>query len=223
MCLAIAPNTQRSNHLPARLWRKLAASPFRLYAFGAVLHGLIGLAILITATVTSLTVNSHALMSGFVYGVLALLVFGFLMSWIPGKYSLSPVHYGRYNSAYLFIMVSLFLLEASSVNHSSAIRAYQLSEAGILLLIPGWLIVLQGLWDLHSWLRSNIALFSRALLLMLVVNATLLCLTGLDRMIPFPVSEIMPFISILLIWPIILAATLLLVIFAPKSGRKISL
>lgn len=217
MCLAIAPGTQRSNNLITRGWRQVAATPLRLFLFGAIVHMLVGAGIVIYSNKTGSLLNTYALFYGFCYGVLALPVFGFLMTWIPGRYSLSPVHYGRYNSIYLIFMVSLITIEYGSLFSDSW------SEAGMLLLIPGWLIALQGLWGLHSWINSGVAVYSRALLMLLGLNIAMLVIVALRQSIDLSISETTPLISILLVWPLVLLVTVFLVLKAPDSGRKISI
>lgn len=38
-------------------------------------------------------------------------VLGYLLTWLPKKYSLTPIHYGQYNVIYLFVMIGLGALE----------------------------------------------------------------------------------------------------------------
>jgi hypothetical protein len=217
MCLAIAPNTQCSHNLFARVWRRVAATPLRLFSFGAIVHLLVGTTILIYSHITDTQINTNVLLSGFSYGVLALPVFGFLMTWLPRACSLSPVHYGRYNSVYLLIMISLIIIEYGSI------YSHRWSDLGILLLIPGWLIAMQGLWNLHIWMSSSVKDFSRVLLMLLFLNYAILIFSILAQSIDFSMPAIMPLLSIFLIWPIVLLITVFLVIKAPYSGRKITI
>lgn len=217
MCLAIAANTQRSNTLFARIWRRVALTPLRLFSFGAIVHLLIGAGILIYSSITDAQINTHALLSGFAYAVLALPVFGFLMTWLPRNFSLSPVHYGRYNSVYLITMISLLMIEFG------AIFSHRWVEFGMLLLIPGWLIALQGLWNLHAWMRSSVEIFSRTLLMLLFLNCTMLVFSLLGYSVDLPMLKLLALLSVLLIWPVVLIVTAFLVIKAPDSGRIISI
>ena len=83
MCLAIAPNTQRSNSLFARTWRQISSTPLRLFSFAAILHLLIGAGILTYSYVSGIHINTSYLLFGLAYAVIALLIFGFLMTWLP--------------------------------------------------------------------------------------------------------------------------------------------
>lgn len=217
MCLAIAPGTQCSNNLFTRIWRRVARTPLRLFSFAAIVHLLAGASILVYSNRTGVNVNVNTLLTGFSHGVLALPVFGFLMTWIPGRYSLSPVHYGRYNSVYLVFMISLLFIEYGSIFSD------HFSEAGVLLLISGWLIALQGLWNMHSWMNTNVFTFSRALIMLLILNGGILIISAVGQGVDLPVAEIMSLSSLLLVWPAILVITAFLVIKAPGSGRKISI
>jgi hypothetical protein len=217
MCLAIAPNTQCSNGLFAKVWRRISLTPLRLFSFAAIFHLLAGSGILIYSDVSGVPVNKDALLSGFTYGVLALPVFGFLMTWWPKIHSLSPVHYGRYSSVYLFMMVSLIMLEAGSI------FSIHLVELGMLLLIPGWMIALQGLWDLHGWIKSSAQHFSRALLMLLFLNAAILVYSVTEQYVDLPVPAIISYFLILFIWPIIFIVMAFYVIKTSSTGRIISL
>ena len=149
MCLAIAPDSQRSNSLFARNWRRLSSTPLRLFTFGAVFHLLSFAGILLAGNISHMPVNSHALAFAFAYGIAAFIIFGFIMSLLPKSYAVSPVRYGRYNSIYLFMSVALLLLEAGALLGEAMIIA------GLVLMIPAWLITLQGLRNMHDWLPSD--------------------------------------------------------------------
>lgn len=216
MCLAIAPSSQSSNGLFARSWRHIAATPLKLLSFGAIIHLLIGAGIMIHSSHTGSQININPLMTGFTYGVVPLFVFGFLLTWLPRKYSLSPVHYGRYNIVYLFSMAALILLElASMFNDHWAL-------AGILLLIPGWIITLQSLHDMHSWIKSNVQIFSRLLLILLLLNLAILLIRILEQNTTILVFDGTLLISMSIIWPLVLVLAALLVVKAPAKNRIIS-
>lgn len=216
MCLAIGSSHQRSNHLLVKVWRQVALTPLRLFSFGALFHLFIGVGIQLYSNVTNTQINTNDLLFGFTYGLLALMVFGFLMTWLPKKYSLSPVHYGRYNSVYLFIMASLIMIEYGSLFSQSWV------ELGMWLLIPGWLIALQGLWNLHVWIRSDMEIISLTLLILLFFNGTMAVISVLFMSMNMLMPEMMPLISMLLVWPLILLVSTLLIIKAPRSGRVIA-
>lgn len=191
-------------------------TPLRLFSFGALFHLLIGAGIQLFSNITGTQINTHDLLFGFTYGLLALFVFGFLMTWLPKKYSLSPVHYGRYNSVYLFIMVSLIMIEYGSLFGQHWVKL------GMWLLIPGWLIALQGLWNLHVWIKSSIESISLTLLILLFLNSAMVVISVLGKSANMLMPEMMSLISILLIWPLIMLVSIFLIIKAPRSGRVIA-
>ena len=213
MCLAIAPNSQRSNSLVARSWRHIASTPLKLLSFAAVVHLLIGTAIIIYGSETGTDIDLKPLLSGFTYGVVPLVVFGFLLTWLPRKHSLSPAHHGRYNSVYLFMMTALFLLEFASISGISR-SGESWALAGMLLLTPGWIIALQGLWDMHGWIRSKLQIFSQLLLTLLLINLVLLIITAL-------VIDVTTLIPVLITWPLIFFFSAVLIEKAPAKSRII--
>ncbi len=216
MCLAIAPNSQTSNSLFARSWRHIASTPIKLLSFGAIIHLLIVTGIMIYSSNTGTNIDINPLITAFTYGVVPLFIFGFLLTWLPRKYSLAPVHYVRYNSVYLFGMAALISLELGSIFNNHWVLT------GMLLLIPGWIIALQGLSDMHSWIRSNVQIFSKLLLILLLLNLAILVIRTLQQNAGVLVFDGIAFISISLIWPLILVLSILLVIKAPAQGRTIS-
>ena len=217
MCLAIAPNTQPGNKLLARVWHQIALTPLRLFLFAASVHLLLGIGVLLYSDITNTQINTNALLSGFTFGVMALPAFGFLMTWLPRKCSLSPVHYGRYNSIYLLIMLSLIMIEAGSLFSQAWL------DFGMMLLIPAWLLALQGLWNLHVWLSSSIKIISRILLMLLFLNSVMLVISVLGHNIEMPLSAVMPLLSLFVVWPIVMLVTLYLVMKATGSARIISI
>lgn len=217
MCLAFSTSAQCSNNLFARVWRRIASTPLRLFSFGVIIHLLIGSAILVYADASGVPINTNILMSGFVYGVLALPVLGFLMTWLPKKYALSPVHYGRYNSVYLIFMIALIMIEYGSLFSQSW------AEVGVWLLLPGWLIALQGLRHLHLWISASVEIFSGTLLILLFLNAALLVFNAFGHSVDLSMLTIMPLLSMLLFWPMIWVVTVLFVIKTAYSNRVISI
>ena len=217
MCLAIAPNTQASNNLFSRSWSHIAATPLKLLSFGAIIHLLIGAGILIYSSKTGADINTNIFLIGFTYAVVPLLVFGFLLTWLPRRHSLSPVHYGRYNSIYLFTMLSLVLLEFASISNE------HLALSGMLLLLPAWLIALQGLWEMHSWIKSNLQKISILLLTLLSLVLATLIITILERYTGILSLHTVPVITLSLLWPAIFILSILLIIKAPAKSRIISL
>ena len=217
MCLAIAPNSKCSNNLFSRLWSHVAATPLKLLTFGAIVHLLIGTGIVIYSSSTGADINTNILLNGLTYGVVPLLVFGFLLSWLPRRFSLSPVHYGRYNSIYLFTMLSLLSLEFASIinNHWTL--------TGMLLLIPGWLIALQGLWEMHTWIKSNVQKISMLLLTLLTLVLATLIITILEHYVGTMPPHVTPVIILSLLWPPVFILSILLILKAPANSRIISL
>jgi len=216
MCLAIAPNSQCSNSLFARVWRRLSSTPLHLFSFAALFHLMIGTGILIYSHLSGAQVNTIVLLFGLAYGVLALLIFGFLMTWLPGNYALSPVHYGRYSSVYLLMMISLLMLEVGSL------FSFHWIQPAMILLVPAWLLALQGLWQLHTWMKSNAEHFTRILFMLILLNGALLVFSVLGYSIDLPIMEMAPYLSIFVVWPIILLVIVFFVKKTPVSGRIIS-
>jgi hypothetical protein len=171
MCLAIAPNSQCSNGLFARTWRQISSTPLRLFSFGAGLHLALNTGLVAYSVVIDVQLNVNAIINAFLYGIVALLVYGCLMTWIPKKYALSPVHHGRYNSVYLLMFIALLTLE------TGALISDELVTAGIVLLIPGWIIAFQGIQNIHSWIQTQAQTVSRAILFLLLVILTCLLLS----------------------------------------------
>ena len=139
MCLAIASNRQCSNSLFARTWRRISSTPLRLFLFGAGFHFALSTVLAVYSDITKVSLNVNALIIAFVYGIMALTAFGYLMTWLPKKYALSPVHYGRYNIVYLMMFVALLMLE------TGALISNELIIAGMVLLVMAWYIAIQSM------------------------------------------------------------------------------
>ena len=217
MCLAIAPNQQCSNGLVSRAWRIISSTPLRLFSFCALFHLLILGILFIHQATTDAYINKHAFAYGFTYGILALLAFGYLLTWLPKKYSLPPIHYGRYNLIYLFMMIGLGFLEVGILTSS------KLVFAGMLLLIPGWLMTFQCLRNIHIWINSRVQRISRVLMLLLSLNFINLCLSVLGQYVnASKLTALITSSSILLIWPLLIATAFTLLLYAPAKGRVIS-
>ena len=169
MCLAIAPNRQCNNGLFARTWRQISSTPLRLFSFGAGLHLALIAGLVAYSVVMDAQLDVNALINAFLYGIVALVVYGCLMTWLPKKYALSPVHHGRYNSVYLLMFIALLTLE------TGALISDELVTAGLILLVPGWIIAFQGMQDIHSWIQSQAQTVSRVILILLsIILASLL-------------------------------------------------
>lgn len=218
MCLAVAPNQNSRNGFISQIWRRIAATPIRLLTLCALFHIAVFGGLLMHDIAAATTINTHAYMFVLAYGIFALLAFGYLLTWLPRRFSLSPVHYARYNGIYLFTMAALVTIEISLYSASDWIFA------GMLLLVPAWLIALQSLWHLHSWLNANVQAFSRVLMLLLALNFICLALSitgqlvSADMLTIFAISS-----SNLLVWPLLLLTSLVLFLIAPAKGRIISL
>ena len=143
----------------------------RLLSFCALIHALILGALFLNELAAGRVPDLAAYLSGLSYGILALLAFGHLLTWLPKKYSQSPIHYGRYNSIYLLMMTGLGILEAGIFLGNSW------PLIGMFLLVPAWLVALQGLRNVHIWINSESQSWSRQLLWLLSVNFVLLILS----------------------------------------------
>ena len=217
MCLAIAPNQQYSNGIISRAWRIISATPLRLFSFCALIHCLILGSLFIHNATAGAYINKQAYAYGFTYGILALLAFGYLLTSLPKRYSLPPIHYGRYNAIYLFMMIGLGFLEAGIFANSKLIFA------GMLLLIPGWLMTLQCLQNIHIWINTSAQQISRVLLLLLSLNFINLSLSVLGQYVSASkLTTLATSSSTVLIWPLLIAAALTLLLNAPAKGRVIS-
>jgi len=216
MCLAIAPKSQCSNSLFSRVWRRLSSTPLRLFSFAVIFHLLVGAGVLIYSHVSGAQINTFVLLFGLAYGVLALLAFGFLLTWLPRNYALSPVHYGRYSSVYLLMMMSLLMLEVASVSSLHWV------QPAMWLLVPAWLLALQGLWQLHVWMKPGVEHFTRVLFILLLLNSALLVFGVFGYGFDLPLLEMVPYLSIFVVWPITLLVTAFFVIKTPVSGRVVS-
>lgn len=217
MCLAIAPNRKLSNGLISRSWRAISSTPLRLFSFCALTHSLLLGSMLIYDVATGSLLSMHAYVFGLTYGILALLAFGYLLSRIPRNYSLSPVHFGRYSVIYLLMMIALAVLEIGIFFSSNWILA------GMLLFIPPWLLALQGIWNLHIWINTNAQLLSKILMSLLMLNFINLSLSILGQILSASLLTTLVISSTLLVWPMLVAATLILLLTAPAKGRVISL
>lgn len=218
MCLAIASNRKLSNGFISRLWRAVSSTPLRLLSFCAFFHSLVLGGLFIHNVAIGSLIDMHAYMFGLTYGILALLAFGYLLSWIPKKYSLSPVHYGRYNVIYLLMMIALGILEIGIFFSSNWILA------GMLLFIPAWLVALQSLWNLHIWINADAQQPSKILMLLLSINFINLSLSLIGQFFSASMlTTLATSTSTLLLWPLLVAAAFLLLLTAPAKGRVISL
>lgn len=217
MCLAIAPNQKLNNSILSRLWRIVSSTPLRLFSFCAFIHSLVLGGLYMHNTAAGVHINLHAYMFGFTYGILALLAYGYLLTWLPNKFSLSPIHYGRYNVIYLLMMIGLGTLEAGILFSNNWIMA------GMLLFIPAWLLALQCLRDIHIWINSDAQQISRVLMLLLSFNFISLSLSILGQLYSSgELTALATSSSIFLIWPLLVVAALVLLLNAPAKGRVIS-
>lgn len=218
MCLAVAPNKQSSNGVLSRIWRNVSATPFRLLTICALAHTLILGGLFLRDVSANHAFDTHTYMFALSFGILALFGFGYLLTWLPRKYSLSPVHYARYNSIYLFMMTGLLVLE------TGIIFGGNWAVIGMLLLIPAWLIALQSLWNLHIWMNAGAQKVSRLMMLLVSLNFIYLNVSVLG---PLFNAESLPILattfSTVLVWPGFFIATLVLIFIAPAKGRIISL
>ena len=217
MCLAIAPNQKLNNGYFNRIWRIVSSTPLRLFSFCAFIHSLVLSVLLVHNTSTGAHIDLHVYIFGFTYGILALVAYGYLLTWLPKKYSLSPMHYGQYNVIYLFMMAGLGALEVGIFFSNNWILA------GMLLLVPAWLFAIQCLKDMHIWLNSTAQQISRVLLFLLLFNFSNLGLSILALLYSSSdMATLATSSSIFFSWPSIFVAALVLFLNAPAKGRVIS-
>jgi hypothetical protein len=213
MCLAIAPNQKLNNGYFNRIWRIVSSTPLRLFSFCAFIHSLILGGLFVHNTTASAHIDLHVYISGFTYGILALVAYGYLLTWLPKKYSLTPIHYGQYTVICLFVMIGLVTLEIGIFFSNNWILA------GMLLLIPAWLFSIQCLKDMHTWLNSDTQQISRVLVFLLLLNFSnlgffiLAWLYGSSELATLIISS-----SFFFSWPSIVVAAL--VLFECSSQRK---
>jgi len=216
MCLAIAPRSKSNAGWFSKIWSSVAATPLRLFIFAAMFHLLVIIVMLIYGFHSGLQLQLNHLLSEFTYGILVLPIAGFLMTWLPARYGLSPVYYSRYNFIYLIFMLALTLIETGLVFN------VRLTEAGLWLLIFGWLITLPVLWALHGWLPERVQTISRTLMITLFFNGFLLVLNVVGLIINSHILLMLPWLTLVLIWPPVVMSILLLVVKAPEKTRVIN-
>lgn len=218
MCLAIAPDNRSNNGIIARVWRLVSSSPFRLLGVCALVHSLVLGGLLLYDITAAGDTNVAAYLFGLTYGIFSLLAFGYILTLLPQKYSLSPVHYGRYNTIYLFMMTGLGVLEAGIFFDSHWIFT------GMLLLVPAWLIALQSVKHLHTWMNSAVHQLGQALRLLLSLNFITLGLSLTGQFYSAGILVILALsFSIFLVWPLLIGVSLALVYSSPAKGRAVSL
>ena len=218
MCLAVAPNRQCNNGFLSRVWRRISSTPLRLLSFCALVHSLILLSLFAYTTATALPIDTSAYTFALAYGIVALLAFGCLLTWLPGKYSLSPVHYARYNAIYLFMMAGLTLVAVGILLGNNWLFG------GMLLFIPAWLIAVQTLWQAHTWLNTSAQSVSRVLILLLCANFLGLGLSIAGQVFDaYTLARLASSTSLLLVWPVLSLAAVILLWIAPARRRVISL
>jgi hypothetical protein len=111
MCLAMAPDQKSNNGYFNRIWRIVSSTPSRLFSCCAFIHALVLGGLFVHNTAASAHIDLHVYIFGFTFGILALVAYGHLLTWLPKKYSHTPVHYGQYTVIYLFVMTGLGALE----------------------------------------------------------------------------------------------------------------
>jgi len=214
MCLAISSGSKCSNGLFSRIWRPVATTPLRLFSFATIFHLLVGGGILLYGDIGSQP-NTDVLLSGFVYGVLPLPILGFLITWIPENYALLPAHYARYNGIYLLVMISLVMLEIGAVSSG------HWTVTGLLPLVAAWLLALQYLQNISNWIKPAASLFSRTLLMLFQLNCAILVLNIVGLIGDITFVKVLPYLSMLLVLPIILIVTVLFVIKTSGQGKVV--
>ncbi len=102
------------------------------------------------------------------------------------------------------------------------VSSFHWVQPGMCLLIPAWLLALQGLWQLHVWMKSNAEHFTRVLFMLFLLNGALLVFAVPGYSIDLPILEMGPYLSIFVVWPITLLVIVYFVIKTPVSGRIVS-
>ena len=96
--------------------------------------------------------------------------------------------------------------------------------AGMLLLVPGWLIALQSLRHVHGWMSRNTQRTSRILMLLLATHFVCLGLSVFGQLFAATALLQTPaLLSMLVLWPGVFGVSLALLLTAPANGRVISL
>jgi len=120
------------------------------------------------------------------------------------------------------MMIALGILEIGIF--FSSIFSSNWILAGMLLFIPAWLVALQSLWNLHTWINSDAQQLSKILMLLLSLNFINLSLSLLGQIFSASMlTTLATSSSALLVWPLLVVAALILILTAPAKGRVISL
>ena len=218
MCLAIAPENKPKNSVLSRLWSRVASTPIRLLSLTALAHTLMLSGLFLYDRLNAAESGFYAYVFGFVYGVVALIAFGLLLSLLPKKFSQSPVHYAQYGLINIFMMAGLGIVEAG------LLLGNDWTNIAMLVLIPAWLLALQSIRNLHIWLPAEVQVRSRLLILLLTLNLSFLVLALIGQIVRADLlSDIAAASSALLVWPLALVASVALVLSAPNKVRVISL
>ncbi|HEB81985.1 MAG TPA: hypothetical protein ENJ11_03885 [Gammaproteobacteria bacterium] len=220
MCLAIGHCGQRSNGPFARVWRRVSETPLRLFSLSAAFHLLLIITILVYADANDMPPGSVALFAVLLYGIAAFPVFGALLTGLPKKYALSPVHYARYTGIYLLMFVALLILEAGILLGDA------LLITGMCLLLPAWLLSLRAISNIHEWLPADRQVFSRIILLLLVAQFAGLGFALLVTLVPGTVTDRHELVLILaptslLVWLAVMLLFMRLMNTAPQHVRVV--
>lgn len=185
MCLAIAPVSRERSGRLQRLWRPLSASPLRLLAVGAALHGVILIALGASGRLPD-GPDAPGVQIATYYGIAGSVLLGFLLTWLPSRFRREAVHYAVYTTIWFLMITGMALLEAGLWQG----RGWH--AAGAMVLLLAWVVALRALYWIVLWVWGQAGRLLGGLLLLLVAGAAGLPLQVLAVLTDSPLLQRYP-------------------------------
>jgi len=146
MCIAIPP-PGASNSRHSTIWRILSGNPLRLLSFAAVTQLVLFLMFFVSTgectVLADLPVEMvHAV--SVIYGVGGLLLLAVVLFYFPQWLAGGAFHYARYTSVFTLMLLGFPIFYVALFFGRRG-----MAMGGWLLVMLGWLVALQGVWNLY--------------------------------------------------------------------------
>ncbi len=145
MCLAIGHKDPINRGVVSRAWWFIACSPFRLYSFGALFHGLVLLLLSIAGLLSSVSASVYVPAVVLVFGMLGWVALGLILEMFPRWYRTSVTDYSVFGLSHNLAFIALLLLELGMVKGGIWL------PGGLILLALAWLTTLRTIRWIFLW------------------------------------------------------------------------
>lgn len=203
MCLAIGHKDPVNRGLISRAWWFIACSPFRLYSFGALFHGLVLLLLSVTGFLNNANASVYIPAMLLVFGGLGWVALGFILEMFPRWFRTSITDYSVFGLSYNMAFIALLLLELAMVEAGIWL------PVGLVLLALAWLTTLRAIRWIFLWGMGMKTPLLRSVKWLL--KALFMALLTLTVLIPFDGGMLEPLLWISLLITLALVVSLAVV------------